>query len=209
MTEATESFVLLFDILALYSHIFLYSSVLNMFSASKLNVQLSQNSPAGSSRADGKYFPCFFQRRCWGATTLCVTFIPLSSSLFFTLSTTSHVLPLPAFPSSVLLPRSPSHLFSLSLNDLIPPIPVFFCLCIYLLAYDWISLWKLPAGCGCDSSDSCWCQHELASRRCYVTVGNWLFQNAQCRKITLISVGFMTHSNHFHLIATTAKNTQR
>ncbi len=77
------------------------------------HVVILLNSPAGI------LLPVFPR----GGTTLSVTFIPLSPS--FTLSTPRHVLPLPASPSSLLLPRSPTHhLLSLSLNDLIPPMPL-------------------------------------------------------------------------------------
>lgn len=67
-----------------------------------------------------------FQRRRWGATTLSVTFIPLSSSFFHSLHHSSRS---PADGFSILRPPVSlfltSILFSLSLNDLIPPMPFF------------------------------------------------------------------------------------
>ena len=126
----------------LYSHTFLYNCILNMLFC---------------SLALTKYFPCFLNLTLRRSNTLW-HFHP--SFLLLLLLLLPLVTFLPASPSSVLLPRSPSHrLLSLSLNDLIPPMPLH----LHSSRMIVFSQWKLPAGCGCDSSDSCWCQHELAS----------------------------------------------
>lgn len=125
---------------ALYSHTFLYNEAC-CSSAQRTSCH---------SLADTKYFPCFLKTAFLSLASL----FPPSS---FTL-TTRHVLMLHAFPSSVLLSSSPSHhLLSLSLNDLIPPMP------LHLSSRVWsnFSVEVTRRVCGCDSTDSRWCQHEL------------------------------------------------
>lgn len=65
----------------------------------------------------------------------------ISLSVTFYFSYHSSRSPAACFPSSFSFSHT-SSLLSLSLNDLIPPM----CLCIYLLAYDRVSRWKLPRG---------------------------------------------------------------
>lgn len=109
---------------------------------------------------------------------------PPSSS--FTL-TTRHVLLLHAFPSSVLLSSSPSHhLLSLSLNDLIPPMPLH----LSSRVRSNFSVEVTRRVCGCNSTDSRWCQHELAS-----CVAKWqceigYFLNVQCKENSSHLSGF-------------------
>lgn len=166
---------------ALSSHIFLYNCVLNMlFLCSALQLAshcLTQRmSPA-------------FQRQRWGGTTLSVTFTPLSSSSSFTCSTTRHVLLLPAFPSSVLLPRFPTHhLLSFAVNDLIPLMP------LHLSWYVWS---KLPAALILAGVTMSWLAALLCDSGKLVIF--WMYN---ARKITLILVSFMKYPKKFDLIAT-------
>lgn len=162
---------------ALYSHTFLYNHVCCS------SAQLS----SWHLTAWHKVCPLFSKEDIGEEQHFSVTFIPLSSS--FTLSTAHHVLPLPAFPSSVLLPGSPTHhLLSLSPNDLIPPMPLHlnsgvwsdFSVEVTRRVWMW-QRWFLLV--------STWAGYL----RCYVTLGNCLF--SEC---TMQGKYCNSHSSGFH-----------
>lgn len=173
---------------ALYSHIFLCNYVFNMlflFSALQLASHCLTQSISKTTLERG--------------TTLSVTFIPLSSC--FSLSATRHVLLLPAFSSSVVLPRSPTHhLLSPSLNDLIPPMP------LHLNTHVWsnFSVEVTPQGLDVTALilhgvNMSWLSALLCDSGKLAIF--WMFKS---RETTLIWV--VMRSNEFHFIETAVRN---